>query len=115
MERTAAVKLHSALLELLSAAQPNKELASIWTESTAATVNARFQGVSGKLTVELSMPKFSVDTSASEPAKSARDSHEWLVLIVLPPCGLCSVRYDCALRAPRSLAFLRVAWQCERP
>ena len=43
MERTAAVTLHSALLELLSAVQPD-ELASIRVESTAATVNARFQG-----------------------------------------------------------------------
>ena len=47
MERTAAVALHSALIELLSAAQPDEELASIWAESTAATVNVRFQGVSG--------------------------------------------------------------------
>ena len=52
MERTAAVALQSALLELLSAAQPDEELVSIWAESIAATVNARFQGVSGKLTVE---------------------------------------------------------------
>ena len=115
MERTAAVTLHSALLELLSAAQPDEELASIRVESTAATVNARFQGVSGKLTVEPPMPKFSADTSASEAANGARDSHEWQVLIVLPPCGLCGVRYDCALRAPRSPAPLLVAWQRERP
>ena len=85
MERTTAVALHSALIELLSAAQPDEELASIWAESTAATVNARFQGVSGKLTVEPPMPKFSADTSASEAANGARDSHEWQVLIVLPP------------------------------
>ncbi len=57
MKRTAAVALHIALLELLSAAQPNEELASIWAESTAATVNARFQGVSDKLTVEPPMLK----------------------------------------------------------
>ena len=115
MERTAAVALHSALIELLSAAQPDEELASIWAESTAATVNARFQGVSGKLTVEPPMPKFSADTSASEAANGARDSHEWQVLIVLPRCGLCGVRYDCSLRAPRSLAPLLVAWQRECP
>ena len=52
MKRTAAVALHSALLELFSVAKPDEELVSIWAESTAATVNARFQGVSGKLTVE---------------------------------------------------------------
>ncbi len=97
MERTAAVTLHSALLKLLSAAQPNEELAIIRIESTAATVNARFQGVLGKLTVKPPMPKFSADTSASEAADGARDSHVWLVLIVLP------------------LALLLVAWQRERP
>ena len=48
MERTAAVALHSALIELLSAAQPDEELASIRAKSTAATVNARFQGVSSR-------------------------------------------------------------------
>ena len=52
MECTAAVALHSALLEMLPAEQPNEELVSIWAESIAATVNARFQGVSGKLSVE---------------------------------------------------------------
>ena len=80
MERTAAVALHSALIELLSAAQPDEELASIWAESIAATVNARFQGVSGKLTVEPPMVKFSADTSASEAADGARDSQEWLLV-----------------------------------
>ena len=115
MERIAAVALHSALIELLSAAQPDEELANIWAESTAATVNARFQGVSGKLIAEPPMSKFLADTSASEAADDARDSREWLMLTALPPCGLCGVRYDCALRAPRSLAFLLVAWQRERP
>jgi hypothetical protein len=112
MERAAAVALHSALVELVSAAQLDEKLASIRVESTAATVNARFQGMSGKLTVEPPMPKFSADTSTSEAANGVRDSHEWQVLIVLPPCGLCGVRYDCALR---SLAPLLVAWQRERP
>ena len=65
MERTAAVALHSALLELLSASQPDEELASIWAESTAATVNARFQGLSGQLTIK-------------PPADDARDLQKWL-------------------------------------
>jgi hypothetical protein len=69
MTRTAAVTLHSALVELLSAAR-EEETAHLWTEAPSPVVRAHFFGVWGMLAIvppNLTFTPESTASSATEP------------------------------------------------